>query len=78
MTATGCSRLFHSPFSQLRTRQSGEALPSLLPVKVVSTMLLTPDAINLRNERGWTLTLPGDVPASCLAEVMRRSDAAVG
>jgi hypothetical protein len=28
-------------------------------------------AISLRSERGWTLTLPGDVPASWLAEVMR-------
>jgi hypothetical protein len=28
-------------------------------------------AISLRSERGWTVTLPGDVPASWLAELMR-------
>ncbi len=27
--------------------------------------------INLFSENGWTLTLPGDVPASWLAELMR-------
>lgn len=30
-----------------------------------------PVAISLINERGWTLSLPGDVPASWLAELMR-------
>lgn len=46
-------------------------LPALLPVKVVPTVLPTPEVISLRNERGWTLTLPNDVPASWLAELMR-------
>lgn len=45
-------------------------VPGLLPVRVVPA---TPVAavISLRNERGWTLSLPGDVPASWLAELMR-------
>jgi len=30
-----------------------------------------PVAISLINERGWTLNLPGYVPASWLAELMR-------
>lgn len=55
----------------VRRLTKSQTLPSLLPVKVVSTMLPTPAAISLRNERGWTLTLPGDVPACWLAEVMR-------
>lgn len=55
----------------VRRLTKSQALPALLPVKVVPTMLPTPEAISLRNERGWTLTLPGDVPASWLAEVMR-------
>jgi hypothetical protein len=28
-------------------------------------------AISLRSERGWTLTLAGDVPAGWLAELMQ-------
>ena len=28
-------------------------------------------AISLRSERGWTLTLPGDVPGGWLAELMQ-------
>lgn len=48
-----------------------QSLPALLPVKVVPTLSPSPEAISLRSERGWTLTLPGDVPASWLAELMR-------
>jgi hypothetical protein len=44
--------------------------PSLLPVRVVALPAAIPE-ISLRSERGWTLTLPGDVPASWLAELMR-------
>lgn len=42
--------------------------PGLLPVRVAPTV---PAAISLHNERGWTLSLPGDVPADWLAELMR-------
>ena len=46
------------------------ALPGLLPVRVAPAAPVAA-AISLRNERGWTLSLPGDVPASWLAELMR-------
>lgn len=46
------------------------AAPGLLPVRVAPAAS-APAAISLRNERGWTLSLPGDVPASWLAELMR-------
>ena len=50
------------------TRSS--AVPGLLPVRVAPAAPVVV-AISLRNERGWTLSLPGDVPASWLAELMR-------
>ncbi|KAB8037182.1 IS66 family insertion sequence element accessory protein TnpA [Janthinobacterium aquaticum] len=46
------------------------SVPGLLPVRVAPAAAL-PLAISLRNEHGWTLSLPGDVPASWLAELMR-------
>ena len=45
-------------------------VPGLLPVRVAPAAALAV-AISLRNERGWTLSLPGDVSASWLAELMR-------
>ncbi len=45
-------------------------VPQLLPVRVAPAAALVV-AISLRNERGWTLSLPGEVPASWLAELMR-------
>ena len=48
------------------------SVPGLLQVRVApaaATPLAV--AISLRNERGWTLSLPADVPASWLAELMR-------
>jgi hypothetical protein len=44
--------------------------PGLLPLRVAPAIPV-PVTINLINERGWTLTLPNDVPASWLAELMR-------
>lgn len=46
------------------------ATPGLLPVQVTPAPP-APVAIKLINERGWTLSLPNDVPASWLAELMR-------
>jgi len=46
------------------------ATPRLLPVQVTPAPP-SPVAISLINERGWTLSLPHDVPASWLAELMR-------
>ena len=47
-------------------------VPGLLPVRVApAAALAVAVAISLRNERGWTLSLPGDVSASWLAELMR-------
>lgn len=45
----------------------------LLPVRMTTPAPPVPatDAISLCSERGWTLTLPSDVPASWLAELMR-------
>jgi transposase-like protein len=47
------------------------AAPALLPVLVASSRAPAQAAISLRSELGWTLTLPSDVPASWLAELMR-------
>lgn len=46
------------------------AAPVLLPVRVVPAVA-TAAPLSLRNEQGWTLTLPSNVPASWLAELMR-------
>lgn len=40
----------------------------LLTVRVAPALAV---AISLLNECGWTLSLPGDVPLSWLAELMR-------
>jgi hypothetical protein len=46
------------------------AAPGLLPVQIAPAPPV-PVAISLINESGWTLSLPSDVPASWLAELMR-------
>ena len=46
-----------------------QSSPALIPVRV--TPASATDAISLRSEDGWTLTLPRDVPASWLAELIR-------
>lgn len=48
----------------------GQVAPALLPVRVTPAVAVA-SAISLRSDRGWTLTLPGDVPASWLAELMQ-------
>lgn len=48
-----------------------KASPALLPVHVAPSATLAPAAFSLRSDRGWTLTLPTDVPASWLAELVR-------
>lgn len=54
----------------VRRLTGAKAAPTLLPVRVVPAP--TPaQAISLRSERGWTLTLPGDVPASWLVELIQ-------
>ena len=47
------------------------AAPALLPVQVAPSPVAAEAAMSLRSELGWTLTLPNDVPASWLAELMR-------
>jgi hypothetical protein len=44
--------------------------PLILPV-AVNRAVAPSAAISLRGERGWMLTLPGDVPAAWLAELLR-------
>jgi hypothetical protein len=53
----------------VRRLRGAPTAPALLPVRVAPTMAAAP--LSLRSEQGWTLTLPGDVPASWLAELMR-------
>lgn len=53
-----------------RLAKSSQALPALMPVRVAAATAAAP-AITLCSERGWRLTLPGDVPAGWLAELMR-------
>lgn len=52
-------------------RRLGEAQvsPAFVPVRVMSAG--TPGTISLHSERGWTMTLPPDLPASWLAEMLR-------
>ena len=52
----------------VRRLHGSPAAPGLLPVRVAPAV---PVAISLINERGWTLSLPNDVPANWLAELMR-------
>ena len=47
-----------------------QAAPALLPVQVAPSRVPVAAAISLRSECGWTLTLPSDVPASWLAELL--------
>ena len=54
----------------VRRLTKSPTVPGLLPVRVAPAAP-APAAINLRNERGWTLSLPGDVPAGWLAELVR-------
>ena len=54
----------------VRRLAGSQALPALMPVRIASVPA-TVSAISLRSEQGWTLSLPGDVPASWLAELMR-------
>ena len=62
------------PFRQVgywaRRLPAGQMASALMPVRVVPESV--PAApLSLRSEQGWTLTLPRDVPASWLAELMR-------
>lgn len=43
--------------------------PGFVPVRVASVVV--PGLISLRNEQGWTVTLPLDVSAIWLAEMLR-------
>lgn len=54
----------------VRRLTGAQAAPALLPVRVAPAAAPA-GAINLCSERGWTLTLPGDVPAGWLAELIR-------
>jgi len=53
-----------------RLRGGVPTAPALLPVRVVPTIAAAAP-LSLRSEQGWTLTLPPDVPANWLAELMR-------
>lgn len=54
-----------------RMTKSPATAPALLPVRVAPSAAPAVAAMSMRSERGWTLTLPSDVPASWLAELMR-------
>ncbi|MDQ1815791.1 hypothetical protein RBA41_21070 [Massilia sp. CCM 9210] len=47
-----------------------QVVPALLPVRL-APMVPAVATISLRSERGWTLALPSEVPASWLAELLR-------
>lgn len=47
-----------------------DAMPALVPVRV-APVAVAASPICLRSDGGWTLTLPGEVPAIWLAELMR-------
>lgn len=54
----------------IRRLSKSPTVPGLLPVRVVPAVP-APASIRLRNERGWTLSLPSEVPAGWLGELMR-------
>ena len=54
----------------VRRLRGAPTAPALLPVRVVPAITAAAP-LSLRSEHGWTLTLPGDIPASWLAELMR-------
>ena len=47
----------------VRRLAESQSAPLMLPVTVSGTVAPS-TAINLRSERGWTVTLPADVPAA--------------
>jgi hypothetical protein len=56
----------------VRRLAKSAAAPGSLPVRVApAPPVAVVVVISLGNERGWTLNLPNDVPASWLAELMR-------
>ena len=51
-------------------REAGvRTTPTLLPVRINAAV--TTEAVNLRSAHGWTVTLPRNVSASWLAELLR-------
>jgi hypothetical protein len=54
----------------VRRLAGAKTVPALLPVRVAPAVAAA-GAINLRSEHGWTLTLPSNVPASWVADLMR-------
>jgi len=54
----------------VRRMTNPPATPALLPVRVAPAAVPAVAAMSLRSECGWTLTLPIDVPASWLAELL--------
>lgn len=52
----------------VRRLTKAQDVPALLPVRVAPAV--TDGGVNLRGER-WSLSLPSDVPASWLAELIR-------
>ena len=54
----------------VRRLSRAQAMPALLPVRVTPKVAGS-SAITMRSEHGWTLSLPADVPANWLAELMR-------
>ena len=54
----------------VRRLAESQSAPLMLPV-TVSGAVAPSTAINLRSERGWTVTLPADVPAAWRAELLR-------
>ena len=57
----------------VRRLAKSQSVPALLPVRVTRPIpeVVAAFPISLCSERGWTLTLPSDVRASWLAELMR-------
>ncbi|NHZ83970.1 hypothetical protein F2P44_32605 [Massilia sp. CCM 8695] len=57
----------------VRRLAKSQSIPALLPVRVTPPIRAAAAAvpISLCSERGWTVTLPSNVPASWLAELMR-------
>lgn len=54
----------------VRRMTNPQGAPALLPVQVAPSVVPAVAAMSLRSECGWTLTLPIDVPASWLAELL--------
>ena len=55
----------------VRRLTKSQAAPALMPVKVARSVVPMTGTINVHSERGWMISLPSDVSAVWLTELLR-------